>query len=238
MSNKQLGTKIPILEFKRYLELYDCHSHSTYVDGAHSVEDMIEHADSIGLEVYALTEHVRTSAQKWWPQYVEDIKKSRKGRKLKVLIGMEANAIGTHGNVDVTNEMARDAEFVIGSVHGYYHDNNWEKIPDGTLPASVALEYEIEKTLGLCQNKLITTIGHPLKLYEKFYGAVPEEAIRRVVKFAKENGKALELTQFYMKYPEQYLKLYKEYNVFISLGSNAHKKEGLGSLKKTWEAYE
>lgn len=214
-----------------FLGKVDLHSHSTFVDGKQSVTEMIEQAEACGISYYALTEHVRTSANKWWKDYVAEIKQARQNKKVKVLIGMEANAIGAPGNVDVTESMWRDAEIVLGSVHGYYDDDTWEKIPDGKLPRQKALDYEVQKTIGLAQNEKIDVLAHPGYIFERHYGDFPMEALQDIALAAKKNNTAVEITYPFMAKPDEYAKVLMEINPLVSIGSNAHTKEHIGCLK-------
>lgn len=221
---------LPAREALGRLAAVDLHSHSTFVDGADGVAEMIAAARAAGLEYFALTEHVRGSAVRWWDRYVAEIKAARRDAGLHVLIGMEANAIGPAGTVDVTEQMWRDAEIVLGSVHGYYHDETWEKIPDGALPREAALAYEVEKTLGLARNPRIHVLAHPGYIFERHYGGFPADALRAIVAEAKATGTAVEMTYPFMADPEGYFRVLLAENPLVSIGSNAHRKEHVGGL--------
>lgn len=212
--------------------LVDFHSHTTYVDGNQSVSEMICRAEEVGLKAYALTEHVRTSAMSWWPNYVQDIKRHRANANLDVFIGLEANAIGPAGNVDVPEQMLEDAELVLGSVHGYYIDATWEKIPDGSMSRSDALAYEVEKTIGLATNPDIDVLAHPGYIFERHYGDFPCEAFQEIIAAANEHGKAVEISKPFMKDPQSYYSTLISNAELVSIGSNAHDHGFLGQLKK------
>jgi DNA polymerase (family 10) len=220
--------KNPPVQFPKADELgsfqshWDLHAHTLYVDGKNTVREMLDAAEAKGMQVFALTEHVRTSALSWWGDYVMEIRQQRRGRRMKVLIGFEANAIGPSGTVDVPDAMWEDAELALGSVHGYYHDDGWEKISDGSLPADEALAYEVDKALGLCHNPRIHVLAHPGWLFGKHYGDMPEAALRTIFRAACETGTAVEINVRYLRNPKRFMKLLQEENPTVSFGSNAH----------------
>ncbi len=201
---------------------WDLHVHTIYVDGEDTVQEILDVAESKGYEILALTEHVRSGALIWWENYVRDICRHRHGRKMRVLIGFEANAIGPSGTVDVPDTMWKDVELTLGSVHGYYQDDTWEKIPDGSLPVDKALAYEVDKAHGLCLHPHIHVLAHPGWLFEKCYGEIPENALREIFRCARESGTAIELNGSYLHNPRRFLHLLLEENPTVSFGSNAH----------------
>ena len=205
-----------------FSQRWDLHSHTTFVDGKNSVREMIDAAEEKGLEVFAITEHVRSAAMKWWNNYVKEIQEHRRGKNIRVLVGMEANAIGPPGTVDVTAEMWRDAELVLGAVHGYYDDDTWGKIEDGSLPKDKALLYEVGKAIGLCNNRNIQVLAHPGWLFEKHYGGMPESELRAIFHTARRTNTAVEFNVWYLRNPKKFLEILMDENPCVSLGSNAH----------------
>lgn len=208
--------------------LWDLHMHTTYVDGMQGVGEMVNAARNLGLQVIAITEHVRTSFGHWWASYVNEIRNVRRA-DLKVFIGMEANAIGSNGNIDVTPEMRRDAEIVLGAVHGYYNDLSWEKLNPADLSSEEALAYEIQKLEGLCENPEVHVLAHPFWLYGKYFGAVPADAVKRVARKAAITGTAYEINVRYIGDWEMTRQILLDCNPLVSVGSNAHDVAEIGT---------
>lgn len=218
-----------VSEILTFSEHWDLHAHTVFGDGRNSVKEMIDAAEVRGLNKFALTEHVRSEAIRWWPDYVGQIKKCREGKNVQVLIGMEANAIGKPGNVDVPEEMWQDAELVLGSVHGYYNDDTWEKIEDGSLLLEEALMYEVEKEIGLCNNPRIDVLSHPGFLFEKCYEEMPSNELRAIVRAARKTNTAIELNPMYLKNHSKFFEILLDENPLVSFGSNAHRVQDIGS---------
>jgi histidinol phosphatase-like PHP family hydrolase len=213
----------------RYLS-WDLHAHTNFVDGKNSVKEMIDAAEKKSFEVFAITEHVRSEWQFWWPRYVEEIKRHRINRNLTVLIGFEANAIGPAGNVDVVDEMWDDVEIAIGAVHGYYHDDSWEKLDPEKLSSDDALDYEIEKALGLCDNPRIDVIAHPFWLYREHFGDPPDQALRLAFDKAKKTHTAVEISPQSLQGSSTFRKVLMDINPVVSFGSNAHSVAEIASV--------
>jgi putative hydrolase len=115
-----------------------------------------------------------------------------------------------------------DVEIALGSVHGYYEDASWAKIKDGSMPREEALQYEMDKSMGLCRNSMIDVLAHPFLLYEKFYGLVPEAALRATLEEAKATGTAIEVNGRYVETWKRHFALIREINPLVSFGSDAH----------------
>ena len=201
---------------------WDLHAHTYFGDGRNSVNEMIISAESKRIKKFALTEHVRGSSLSWWDDYVDQIKKKRQQMQLQVLIGIEANAIGEAGNVDVPAPVWEDVEIALGSVHGYYVDETWEKIDAVTLLREDAIKYELEKIIGLCSNRFINVIAHPFWLYSKIHGKVPSEILQEVFHEAKVTDTAVEISLYYLDNPRKTIELLLDENPMVSFGSNAH----------------
>ncbi len=105
----------------------DMHMHSTYTDGANSIEEMVSMARSIGLSYIALTDHTKnvTSARgmndieflRYW-EFIDEFntKLQDRGIKFKVLKGVEVDIL-EDGGLDLSDETLKQADWVIASIH-------------------------------------------------------------------------------------------------------------------------
>lgn len=200
---------------------WDLHAHSNYVDGRNSVSEMAAAAGVKGLTLLGFTEHVRSAFKEWWPQYVQEVRNHKKDG-LKVVLGMEANAIGEPGNIDITRDMERDAELVLGAVHGYYTEEDWSCIPPEKLCAESALEYETEHLCGLCENPTVHVLAHPFWLYGQHFGEPPVDALQHIAHKAHACDTAIEINfRHLVRWPE-FKSILQDINPFVTFGSNSH----------------
>ena len=203
---------------------WDFHTHADFVDGEDSVANMTIGAIETGLTRIAFTEHARSSYASWWKNYVEQVKDSREKQRgnIEVILGLEANAIGDFGNVDLTEFMIENTELTLGSVHGYYDNETWDIIPASSLSFEEALNYELCHIRGLSENPIVDVLAHPFWLFKKNFGLPPVEAYESMLAFACENNTAVEINFRYTKELIYVKELFSKFNPLISPGSNAH----------------
>ena len=87
----------------------DYHIHTNYNDHSASnltVKNVVIEAERKGLEIIAITEHVRETS-KWIPSYLMDISNYIQKTNVKVIPGFEAKIL-SDGNIDCREEIARD----------------------------------------------------------------------------------------------------------------------------------
>ena len=97
----------PGLPIKRLANLtpqdvaWDCQMHTSWTDGAASVEEMIGAAVRKGLKGIAITEHVRSDTT-WFPEFRQAVEQAREQYPIPVLIGIEAKAVDFEGTIDAS----------------------------------------------------------------------------------------------------------------------------------------
>jgi len=208
----------------------DYHSHTSYTDGAGTPLEYAIEARKKGLEVFAITEHIwRTS--EWLDEFLEDVRKASK--IANVIPGVEAKQINMYGDIDVKNSDAKKVDLVLGSVHAYPTNEDYQYIDPKNIPSKKeALKIETEALLSLATNKYIDVIAHPYVLYKKHFkeNKIPKEFAREVILAAIENDVALEVNTRYRVPSKEFLKMALELGAKISLGSDAHKPNELGNI--------
>ncbi len=207
----------------------DFHIHTNYTDGKASVPQIFNVAIEQGLEIIAFTEHAevwRTNRTDWFKVYVAEIKKYREvyQNKIKSFIGVEANAISFDGDIELTDPMNEDAEFILGAAHRY-PGLEGRKIRDLSKTEAVDLEY---KTLiGLASSQKIDALAHIGATCSKYCTPFPMNLTREIVKIAAKNRIAVEINPVYHKPLIHFLEMCAEEDAMVVPGSNAH---GLGDV--------
>ena len=161
----------------------DLHTHSIWSDGTATVREMASKASSLGYEYVAITDHSPSSRianglslDRLWRKKEEIEKINAEWGKIKVLMGSEVDIL-PDGSLDYPDEVLRELDFVIASVH-----------------ASFSME-EDKMTRRICraiENPNVDAIAHPTgrligqrEPYKVDIDAVIEAAWR--------HGKALEI---------------------------------------------
>jgi histidinol phosphatase-like PHP family hydrolase len=92
--------------------MIDYHIHTNQVDGTLTAPEIINMAHSANTKI-AITEHIRRSPSYNWFAFRDSIKQLDS----KVLVGVEAKVLDAQGTLDVPDDVLREADIVLGSVH-------------------------------------------------------------------------------------------------------------------------
>jgi histidinol phosphatase-like PHP family hydrolase len=190
----------------------DYHIHTNYNDHSASnltVKNIIKEAERKGLELIALTEHVRKTSE-WISEYLNEISEYKRKTKVKVVTGFEAK-IMYNGNIDCRDDIARDY-FIIASFHTRYYDK---------IIWTNALKRAIE-------NKYINVIGH---LAPESSFQLDTKEIEEFAKLINKNGKIVEVNAKYKRPPENWIKIFSKNGVKFHLGSDAHSLNEIGNYE-------
>lgn len=188
----------------------DYHVHTNYNDHSDSnltVKNVVIEAERKGIEIIALTEHVRESSE-WIHNYLNDIANCKKKTKVKVIPGFEAKIL-SDGNIDCREDIARDY-FIIASFHTKYYDKAiW-----------------INALKKVIENKYVNVIGH---LAPESSFQINTEEIEEFAKLLSKHDKIVEVNAKYKRPPENWVKIFIKRGVRFHLGSDAHSLREIGN---------
>jgi putative hydrolase len=189
----------------------DYHVHSNYNDHSPtelSIEKVTKYAEKINLNTLAFTEHVRKTSD-WIPKYLEEIDRIvSSGIKMTIISGFEAKIL-KNGTVDFPHEY--EGRFLIASFHTkFYNKQNWLS----ALKSAISLQH-------------VKVIGH-LAPEESF--DLTEDELIELSTLLKENEKTVEINAKYRRPPMKWLRILKENDVNLHLGSDAHRLTEIGNF--------
>ncbi|MDV2686868.1 PHP domain-containing protein, partial [Alkalihalophilus lindianensis] len=111
----------------------DLHMHTTWSDGAHSIEEMVEACRSRGYRYMAITDHSQylkvangLTAERLLKQHEEIKKLNQKYDDILILSGVEMDKL-PDGTLDYEDEVLAKMDFVIASIHSAFTQSK-EKI--------------------------------------------------------------------------------------------------------------
>ncbi|HEU5460990.1 MAG TPA: PHP domain-containing protein [Nitrososphaeraceae archaeon] len=190
----------------------DYHVHTNYNDHSDSnltVKNVVKEAERKGLQIIALTEHVRESSQ-WIHNYLNEISNYKEKTNVKVIPGFEAKIL-SDGNIDCREEIARDY-FIIAS----FHTNYYEKV------------IWINALKKVIKNKYVNVIGHlaPERSFQ-----INTDEIEEFAKLLRKHDKIVEINAKYKRPPENWVKIFIKKGVKFHLGSDAHSLDAIGNYK-------
>jgi DNA polymerase (family 10) len=128
--------------------LQDLHNHSTFSDGANSIEEIVE-AASKNFDVIAITDHGRglpfVAIKESLDEYIHKIRVNDIHFGIRVLAGIEAN-IDKEGNIDYTEEECKQLQIVIASIHSNF---------------DLSRDLQTARLIRVIENPSVDIIGHP-----------------------------------------------------------------------------
>lgn len=199
----------------------DLHMHTDFSDGADTAEAMVAAAKMKGFSYIAITDHASSMGMvngikktgKSFQEYLSRLRALQKKEKdIGILIGAEVD-IEEDGSLYLPDEMLKEFDWVVGSVHSHFHQS---------------VEETTERLIKALSNPYLHVIGHPTaRLLGKREGITFD--IDQVLKTAARHKKAMELNTSYerLDLPDTHLKRAKDLGVRISLGSDAHAVSGM-----------
>ena len=192
----------------------DLHTHTKWSDGANTIEEVVEEAIKRGYEYIAITDHagnLKVAGGMSEEEIKEQAKEIEKLRKkydsIHILHGVEAN-ITKEGKIDVSNEILKDLDIVIASIHSAF------RMEEKEMTARV---------IKAMENEYVDIIAHPTGRIIMKREPIKID-IERVLEAAKENGVIMEINA----YPERLdlndvnVKLAVEKGVKLSIGTDSH----------------
>jgi len=161
----------------------DCHMHTTASDGKNSIEEMARASKDRGYRYIAITEHSQSLRiaggldENALAVHLHRIDEAnRRVNGIRILKGIEVDILGD-GTLDLKNDILKECEVVIASVHSRFNLSKKEMT---------------ERIIRGLKNRQVNILGHPtgrLLLEREPYRI----DLEKVIKAAAEEGVALEI---------------------------------------------
>ena len=211
----------------------DLHMHTTWSDGAYSIEEMIEACRAKGYKYMAITDHSQylkvangLTAERLREQKEIIHALNDKYDDFTVLSGIEMDIL-PDGSLDYDDELLAEMDLVIASIHSSFSQPK-EKI--------------MERLRNAMENRHVDIIAHPTgRLIGKRSGY--EVDMDQLIELAAKTNTALELNANpnRLDLAPPYLRKAQEAGVMIVINTDAHNFEmlehmavGVSSAKKGW----
>ncbi|TQR16179.1 DNA polymerase/3'-5' exonuclease PolX [Psychrobacillus soli] len=192
----------------------DFHMHSTWSDGAHSIEEMVEASRAKGYSHIVITDHsdylkvANGLSKERLLKQIETIRElNNQYADIEIFAGTEMDIL-PDGSLDFDDDLLKEIDFVIASIHSSFSQPQ-EKI--------------MERLYNAVKNPFVHMIAHPTgRIIEQRNGYNPD--VPTLIEWAKEYGKMLELNAnpYRLDLQTEYLKLAQEKGVPIAINTDAH----------------
>lgn len=212
----------------------DLHMHTTWSDGAYTLEEMAEAAVLKGYDYIAITDHSKslrvanglTEARlREQQQQIKELNKKYEG-KLHIFSGVEMDIL-PDGRLDYEDDMLEELDFVIAAIHSSFSQTEAQ------------IMHRLETAL---RHPKVRLIAHPTgRIIGRREGY--RVNVERLIELAAETGTALELNAnpHRLDLSAEWLKKGKEKGVKFCINTDAHSLDMLDDLptgvsiaKKAW----
>jgi DNA polymerase (family 10) len=201
----------------------DVHMHSTWSDGAYSIEEMVEACRARGYEYMAITDHSQylKVANGLTPERIrkqrEEIKKlNEKYDDFTILSGIEMDIL-PDGTLDYDDEILQEMDIVIASIHSSF---------------SQSREFIMERLKTALNSHHVDIIAHPTgRLIGRRDGY--DVDVDLLIELAHETNTALELNAnpHRLDLASHHLKKAQEQGVKLVINTDAHNLDMLEDMK-------
>lgn len=211
------------------------HCHSTWSDGAASIEDMAKRAKSLGLEYLGLSDHSRSARyagglteERVIAQHKEIDQVNASLNGCRVLKGSEVDIL-KDGSLDYPDAFLARFDFVIASIHSSF------SLPEAEMT---------KRIVRAVRNPRVTMLGHPtgrLLLARQGYAVRLEEVIREAARAG--TGIEINANPHRLDLDWRLIRTAREAGVALYINPDAHAPDGVadyrygvGIARKGWLA--
>jgi len=201
----------------------DLQTHTTWTDGANTIQEMAVEADRLGLEYIVISDHSKGLAmtggldEKKLVQQGQEIDKvNDKVKGIRVLKGVELN-IQKDGTLDISDEVLEGLDVVGAAVHS---NLNMEK------------DEMTKRVLKAMENPNVDIICHPTERQIQKREAFQLD-IERVIEAAKDTGTILDIDSYpdRLDLKDEYIRKAVKVGTKLGISSDSHNKIHLHYLE-------
>ncbi len=199
------------------------HVHSTYSDGAFSLEEMALHVKNLGYEYLGITDHSKSAfyanglqPERLLQQFEEIESLNEQLNPFRIFKGIESDILAD-GSLDYDEELLDRLDFVIASIHSNL---------------KMDIEKATNRLIKAIENPYTTILGHPTGRLLLSRPAYPIDH-RKVIDACAANGVVIELNAnpYRLDIDWQWLPYAIEKKVLIAINPDAHSKSGVNDLR-------
>ena len=209
----------------------DSHLHTSWTDGAATVESVYHTAIGCGLETILYSEHSRKTSTDWFPSFASEVR-ALPSTPCKAYVGTEVKVESFSGAIDTIPAISDLCDFVMASVHRFM-DVNGRTYEFAETDPSLAVDLEFNLTWSVLANPKVDILGHMFGMcFRRFKVTPPDEKIYALISRAAEFGVAVEINSYYHPNARKMIQWCREVKAPITFGSNSHTLDSVGEIMR------
>lgn len=206
--------------------------HTNWTDGETGVVQMHEAAIQHKMGAILFSEHARATSADWFPKFAAEVR-ALSSETCRAYVGAEVKILNTDGALDICDEIRRECDLVMASVHRFPGEVSIYQNKEAGYTEQQAISIEFELARAAVRKGGFDILGHPFGMtYNRFKFIPPDNLIRELMKECASAGIAFEVNARYHSNPRKFLAWCCDVGAPISLGSNAHSTSEIGSLQR------
>jgi len=217
----------------------DNHVHSTFSDGASTLEENLARAERLGLTRLGCVDHVRVDTT-YVPAYVAAVRALRPSTRMALTVGIEAKILDTRGTLDLPPDGLDGVDFVYVADHQFPWTDGprsprvvKEWLESGELGVDACLETLVEATVAAMHGHG----EHPLVLAHLFSilpklglseEQVPDPLLDRLAEAAAATGTVVEVSERWRCPSVRALRAARRAGAEIVCSTDSHAADSIG----------
>ena len=214
----------------------DMHVHSTFSDGANSLEENIGEAESLGLVELGCVDHVRADTE-WVPAYAAAVAALRERTGVRLQCGIEAKLLDTAGALDLPARR-RGVDAIYAADHqvpladGPHHPREIRAaLAGGAVSGEEIVSSIVASTAAAVQSHENVVIAHFFSVLPKIgidEAQVAIEPLDELARATAASGARIEISERWRCPSARTLRPFLERGVPILLSTDSHRRETIG----------
>jgi DNA polymerase (family X) len=198
------------------------HNHSTYSDGANTLEEMASYCKELGYEYFGIADHSKSAIyagglkeEDIFRQHKEIDKLNKELAPFKILKGTECDIL-FDGSLDYDNEILKTFDYVVASIHQHF------KMDEAKATA---------RLIKAIENPYTTILGHPTGRLLLARPGYPIDH-KKIIDACAANNVIMELNShpYRLDIDWTWIPYCMEKDVKISINPDAHEKNGFHDM--------
>lgn len=194
------------------------HNHTTYSDGAHTLEEMAVYCKGLGYQYLGICDHSKSAfyanglqPERILKQHEEIDALNSKLGPFRIFKGIESDIL-TDGSLDYPDEILKSFDFIVASIHSGLRMDK---------------EKATQRLLKAIENPYTTILGHPTGRLLLAREGYPIDH-QKIIDACAANGVIIELNAnpYRLDLDWRYIPYALNKNVLISINPDAHRTEG------------